>query len=460
MALRNRNLPGLVPQVPKDGYGFLKAVLDCLSACSEELAERLDSPHRIGGNPGYPAQQMLRLHALRYLLNERFANRFLDRVDNEPLLLELCGMSRVPSEVAFSRFKNHRLASHQEELDQVIALVVEDCAAGIEELRGSDDVPTIAPALGEILAIDATDIPAYANPHREIPADPDATWGYRTPKNKSPKAEKGKKDLFFGYDADVISDAHYGLPLYLSVRPANLNEGPRLRADLDAALQLHPRLKPSFLTADKGYHAGYNFSHLVDQEIKPIIAIPRPPKDKETGTRLYEGLYSQEGLPVCIGGKEMDFLETGPDGDHRFRCPEEGCHLKGRTDWNRYCDFEYSEKPEGTRLRIMGIIHRASEEWKELFKKRTTIERYFSSAKHSRLLDRHQFLGQERVSLHARMSMLGYLLTSWGRLRADDYEHMRHMYIRLPRPSPVEEYGEARECAECCLCPQHGKLAT
>ena len=338
-------------------------------------------------------------------------------------------------------------------------MVVEDCAAGIEELRGADDVPAIAPALGEILAIDATDIPAYANPNREIPADPDAAWGYRTPKNKSPKAEQGKKDLFFGYDADVISDAHYGLPLYLSVRPANLNEGPRLRADLDAALQLHPWVNPSFLTADKGYHTGYNFSHLEDQEIKPIIAIPRPPKDKETGTRLYEGLYSEKGLPVCIGGKEMDFLETGPDGDNRFRCPEEGCHLKGRLDWSRYCDFEYSEKPEGTRLRIMGIIHRASKEWKELFKKRTAIEWYFGSAKHSRLLDRHQFLGQERVSLHARMSMLGYLLTSWGRLRAGDYEHMRHMHIKLPRPSSIEEPGAAQECAECCLCPQHGRLA-
>ena len=125
-------------------------------------------------------------------------------------------------------------------------MVVEDCAAGIEELRGSDDVPAIAPALGEILAIDATDIPAYVNLNREIPSDPDAAWGYRTPKNKSPKAEKCKKDLFFGYDADVISEAHYGLPLYISVRPANLNEGPRLRADLDAALHLHPWLKPRF----------------------------------------------------------------------------------------------------------------------------------------------------------------------------------------------------------------------
>ena len=106
----------------------------------------------------------------------------------------------------------------------------------------------------------------------------------------------------------------------------------------------------------------------------------------------------------------------------------------------------------------MGIIHRASEEWKELFKKRTTIERYFASAKHSRLLDRHQFLGQERVSLHARMSTLGYLLTAWGRLRAGDYEHIRHMHIKLPRPSPIGEPGAAQECAECCLCPQHERL--
>ena len=87
-------------------------------------------------------------------------------------------------------------------------------------MRGSDDVPAIAPALGEILAIDATDTPAYASPNREIPADPDATWGYRTPKNKIPKAEKGKKDLFFGYDADVISAAHYGPPPPSHCRPA------------------------------------------------------------------------------------------------------------------------------------------------------------------------------------------------------------------------------------------------
>ena len=197
MARRNRKSSGLALQVPKSGYGFLKAVLDCLSYYAEELTTKLDSPHQSGGNPGYPARQMVRLHVLKYLLNERFANKFLN-----------------------------------------------------------------------------------------------------------------------------------------------------------------------------------------------------------------------------------------------------------------------SEKPEGTRLRIMGILHRSSPEWKTLFKTRPSIERGFGSSKHSRLLDKHQYLGQGRVSLHAKMSNLSYLLTAWGRLRAGGYAYMRHMHIKLPSlPSPVSELREMHECAECCLCPQHNRLA-
>ena len=135
-------------------------------------------------------------------------------------------------------------------------------------------------------------------------------------------------------------------------------------------------------------------------------------------------------------------METGEDGKHRFRCPEGGCHLKDGTDWSRYCDFDYSEKPEGTRLRIMGIIRRASDEWKQMFKRGPSIERYFSSDKHSRSLDKHQFMGQEKMSLHGRMSTLSYLLTAWGRLMAGDCADMRHMHIRLPRATRVTGLSE------------------
>ena len=106
----------------------------------------------------------------------------------------------------------------------------------------------------------------------------------------------------------------------------------------------------------------------------------------------------------------------------------------------------------------MGTLHRASEEWKEIFKRRTPIERHFSSAKHSRLLNQHQCLGLRRVSLHGRMSTLSYLLTAWGRLMSGDYKHMRHMHIRLPRrPEPAKEIREMQECGDCCIFPKHGK---
>ena len=44
-----------------------------------------------------------------------------------------------------------------------------------------------------------------------------------------------------------------------------------------------------------------------------------------------------------------------------------------------------------------GIIPRFSSAWKELYRKRNSIERYFSSAKQSRLLNQHECLGQAKV---------------------------------------------------------------
>ena len=41
-----------------------------------------------------------------------------------------------------------------------------------------------------------------------------------------------------------------------------------------------------------------------------------------------------------------------------------------------------------------------------------------------------------------------------------NYEHMRHMHIRVPkRPAPAKEIREIQECGDCCVCPRHGELA-
>ena len=99
---------------------------------------------------------------------------------------------------------------------------------------------------------------------------------------------------------------------------------------------------------------------------------------------------------------------------HRFGCPPAGpaarlnvatsksCHLKDKTGVTRYCKDQRYGKPQGKLLRIVGLLPRCSDEWKTEYKKRTTMERHFSSVKHSRLMNRRRnFNIIQRFSTHA-----------------------------------------------------------
>lgn len=226
-----------------------------------------------------------------------------------------------------------------------------------------------------------------------------------------------KDELFFGYSANVIVDANYGLPLYGTVRPANASDTIVLIPDIDACLALYRDLSPRYFLGDKGYDALKNLEHLVNLGMVPVVAIRRPPKDKETNQRLYDGIYDEKGRPTCIGGRPMEYIETDLEKGHLFRCPADGCALKGVVRFSVYCDSDHYEKPENKLLRIVGLIPRCSEEWKGEFKKRTIIERFFSSDKHSRLLNTHRYFNQSKVLLHVVMSILCYLesVDKWKR---------------------------------------------
>ena len=104
----------------------------------------------------------------------------------------------------------------------------------------------------------------------------------------------------------------------------------------------------------------------------------------------------------------------------------------------------------------MGLLPRCSEEWKAKYKLRTVIERYFSSAKHSRLMNVHRYLNIRKVSLHAAMSMVSYLATAPTHLKAHDYAHMRHMRIRLPKAQGASRNRRLSQAPACrdsvCSC--------
>ena len=306
---------------------------------------------------------------------------------------------------------------------------------------------------------------AWARPGRksrktgeDIPSkDPDAKWGHRTAKNvrsSKPRSRKlgssktaggkgsgngaqigqkeSKDEFYFGYKVDVITDANHGLPMFAETRPGNASDVVVMIQDLDDCLALYRTLSPRYFLGDKGYDSLKNILHIISLGMIPVVSIRRPEKDKGTGKRLHNGIFDEDGRPTCIGGKSMEYVETDPEKGHLFRCPGDGCLLKETVQFTRHCDHEHYEKPEGRRLRIVGLLPRCSEEWKAEYKKRPIIERYLSSGKHSRLLETHRHLNIFKVSLHVLMSMLAYLATALAHLQADDYAHMRHMRIRLP----------------------------
>src|SRR5438128_1134247 len=83
------------------------------------------------------------------------------------------------------------------------------------------------PALGREVAIDASDMPAFANgqrfvsqhgPERERFSDPDASWGHRS----SVSTRKGGG--FYGYKLNMAVCTHTGLPLAWRVETARHHE--------------------------------------------------------------------------------------------------------------------------------------------------------------------------------------------------------------------------------------------
>ena len=348
-----------------------------------------------------------------------------------------------------------------------VAEVFLECGDEIERLREEAVAPEDKPPLGHSLVMDSTDVESWARPSRksrktgeEIPSkDPDAAWGRRTAKNqRSPKGGSRKQggsktgkaagtnvgeaeassrndkktESYHGYKVNFVTDANYGLPMYAATRPANTSDVTVMVQDLDDCLALYRTLRPKYFLADKGYDKLDNIKHVVSLGIIPVMAVRRPEKDKKTGKRRYDGIYDEEGRPTCIGGQSMEHVETDPEKGHLFRCPTDGCPLKETVQFTRHCDHEHHEEPEGRLLRIVGLLPRCSEEWKAEYKKRPSEERYFSSAKHSRLLNTHRYLNIFKVSLHMAMSTLVYLATALAHLQADDYAHMRFMRVRLP----------------------------
>ena len=165
------------------------------------------------------------------------------------LIAEHAGLQGILGETP-SVWAMYRFARKLRENRPALEACLNACAASLRAEYGDD--------LGKDLAIDASDMPAFANgqrfvskggPERERFSDPDASWGHRS------AVSTRAAGSFYGFKVDMAVDTATGIPLAWQVRTAKRNESLYVAPLLDTVRARG--FCPETVTCDKGYdHLG------------------------------------------------------------------------------------------------------------------------------------------------------------------------------------------------------------
>jgi transposase len=346
-----------------------------------ELAEILDSPEvaalvadlealRWTGRPGYPTRTMVGMTLAKALYALPTWTRTVRLVREHSELRAVLG-SESPSEWACYRFAR-KLREHSDVLADCLDRV-------IGALRDAN------PGMGESIAIDGSDLPAYANgqrflskngPERERYSDPNASWGHRS------AVSTRKGGGYYGYKVHAAVCTITGLPLAWTVETAKDAETTFALGLLDATRERGFNVKNAIM--DKGYDNGPIHDGCNDRGVCPITPLRKTPAV----------VRGDHHAPTCEHG---EWTFAGADYKRKatkWRCPTGECAAKSM--WVK-AD------------RLHPLIPRESKRSKALYNSRGAVEREFGHLKHEWALLPLRVRGLDRVRLHANLTILAKL---------------------------------------------------
>lgn len=356
---------------------------------AEQVRQLLDLPEvgalvaaldetRWTGRPGYGNRAMVGLALAKSVYCLPTWSRACRLVAEHDALRSVIG--GAPSQQAAYRFTK-RLLAHRDVLDGALDAVVRAVTEGVL-------------GYGETVAIDGSDMPAYANgqkyvrkggPLRERYSDPDASWGHRS------AVSTRAKGSFYGYKLHAALCTTTGLPVAWTVRTAKDHEHPEVTRLLDIAGRRGVR--PTVAVLDKGYDSADIYAELVGRKIRPVISLTRSLRVK-AGAHL---------APECGHGT---WTFGGADDKRRatkWRCPTGECQPKSL--WRAYS-------------RLHPPIPHDSERWWGFYRQRGAVERGFGHLKNERGLAPLRVRGLARVGLHTDLTVLTTLAAALARSRA------------------------------------------
>lgn len=365
------------PNLPRSAAAELAGLLD--SPEIGRLIEELQAT-RWTGRPGYPIRTMVGLALAKSLYALPTWTKTVALVREHWALQRALGCEgNPPSVYAAYRFAEKMRANGD---------MLERCIDGVVEgLRSK------LPSYARDLAIDASDMPAYANGHhytldgheRKRFSDPDASWGHRS----AVSVRKG--GAFYGYKLHLTVCVKTGLPVSWRVETAKENEGllaPRL---IDTAR--HRGAMAATAAMDRGYDSGPLHTACAERDCLPVIPL-RETKAVKAGEHL---------PPLCDHGEWKFAGSDRKRGAAKWRCPTGEC------------------RPASTWIkadRLHPLIPYKSKRWKAMYRKRSAVEREFGHLKHTWGLGPLRVRGLPRVRLHADLTILTRLACALSRARA------------------------------------------
>ena len=376
----------------------LAAVLN--AADFAPLADAI-TPRSVRGPKPYPRLPIIRAHLAAYLVKPKIDSitALHWSLANNPALAKVCGFGdKIPDRSTLSRVFS-AMSKHPEMIDDVSAEV-------IEKLR------EILPDLGEEIAADSTPAPSYSSPEREPKSDRNASWGWH-----QRAGAKGGAEWVWGYKAHALADANYDIPLLLISSTGKDHDTRYLEPMMDKLTRRFD-FDAKAVLADRGYDSKKNNELLHNRGIAPVIHIRKPPNDG-----LFDGIYTKDGVPTCMGGREMDYVGTHIGTGYRlYRCPAGGCDRQERVKGYTTCNSDHWEDPERNVRLFGGRIRRGSPEWKRAYRKRWSVERVFARWNAFGRMRRHYFRDRAAIHLHMQLQMLSDQAAALAKLNAAPME--------------------------------------
>lgn len=396
----------------------------------DEVLMQLMERMRGLGRDDYPVRGMWNAVLAGIVYQHCSAESLLRELKRNGQLRNICGLNKVPTSSAFSRFLS-KLMEMEAEITEIFEALVKEL---IELL----------PDLGENLGIDGKAIPTHANPHKQSKPDDgrrdnDADYGVKTYRGKSEDGTKWEKvKSWFGYNLHLIVDTKYELPLAFSVTKASAAEAPEAHRLLELLEQREPTLleRCKHFTADRGYDDSKLILKLRDSySISPIIDIRNMWKDGDS-TRLLTGqtnvVYDYCGNVSCYCPKEETMRQMAFAGFERdrqtlkYRCPAYhygiSCAGKEQCPVNKAIRIPLEEDP-----RIFTPVARSSYKWDDLYKMRAAAERVNSRLDVSFGFERHFIRGQRKMELRVCLALCVMLAMAVGRIKEKQPDKMRSL---------------------------------